>query len=96
MSVTICFSNHAINQCSNVVYRRLWFDLLAVVSVVSYRIWQPARLVVQPVEFRHQAHSNGSPHPCVHDGHLHTKSTHSKYSNHGQSYLAYHIIRARL
>lgn len=50
--------------------RRLRFDLLAVVSVVSYRVWQPARLVVQPVEFRHQAHSNGPPHPRVHYCHL--------------------------
>lgn len=49
----------------------LWFDLLAVVSMVSYRVWQPARLVVQPVEFRHQAHSNGTPHARVQYRHLH-------------------------
>lgn len=65
-------SNHAQNQRCTVQYGRLWFDLLAVVSVVSYRVWQPARLVVQPIEFRHQAHSNGPPHPCVHYCHLHT------------------------
>lgn len=34
-------------------YIRLWLDLLAVVSMVSYRVWQPARLVVQPVEVGH-------------------------------------------
>lgn len=71
------FWNHARNQRCTLEYRWLWFDLLAVVSVVSYRVWQPARLVVQPVEFRHQAHSNGSPHPGVHYCHLHAhRQTH--------------------
>lgn len=43
---------------------------LAVIGVVGYRVRQPARLLVQLVELRHQTHRNSSPHSRVHDGHL--------------------------
>lgn len=82
--------NHARNHHCPVAYRQLQFDLLAVVSVISYRVWQPARLVVQPVELRHQAHSNGPSHSCVHYGHLH-KDTHIILKTHysGISYSSF-------
>lgn len=44
--------------------------LLAIISMVGYRVRQPARLVVQAIILRNQPHSNGAPDATVHNRHL--------------------------
>lgn len=40
---------------------------LAIISMVSYRVRQPAGLVIQAVVLRDQPHSNGAADPTVHN-----------------------------
>lgn len=43
---------------------------LAIISMVGYRVRQPARLVIQAVVLRDQPHSNSAADPTVHNRHL--------------------------
>lgn len=43
---------------------------LAIISMVGYRVRQPAGLVIQAVVLRDQPHSNGAPDTTVHDRYL--------------------------
>lgn len=41
--------------------------ILAIISMIRHRVREPARLVVQLVELRHQANSNHPPHSGIND-----------------------------
>lgn len=43
---------------------------LAIISMVGYRVRQPARLVIQAVVLRDQPHGNGATDSTVHNRHL--------------------------
>jgi hypothetical protein len=43
---------------------------LAIISMVGYRVRQPARLVIQAIVLRDQPHSNGASDATVHNRHL--------------------------
>lgn len=43
---------------------------LAIISMIGYRVRQPARLVIQAVVLRDQPHGNGTSDTTVHNRHL--------------------------
>lgn len=46
---------------------------LAIISMVGYGVWQPARLVIQAVVLRNQPHGNRAPNPTIDNRYLEGK-----------------------